>query len=347
VSASSRAIFVLAAVMAVGCSQILGADFEGGHLRDEDAGSAAAANGGDSATTDAGSTPDADVDAGPSVPPHIVLFGGLGEAAFDDTWTWDGTKWTWRKVTPHPPGRYHHAMATLGRKVVLFGGWGEANGGTLYDDTWVWDGNAWEEKHPAHKPTPREGHLLATRNGEVILYGGTTDQETWSWDGTDWSHDVTAGYPPRAVFCLGGSGDGIVLLGTDDVDANAKADTWLYQTNQWSLLGGSSSLTRDGCTMSTLPDGRIVLFGLSGDETWMFSTAHVWSKLATTSTPDNRNQHAMATLDGKPTIFGGALGGDTGYYYNDTWVLEGNAWKKMPTDVAPSFRFAHAMAAIP
>ena len=40
-----------------------------------------------------------------------VLFGGATlTAEFGDTWTWDGTSWTWKNVTG-PSARHFAAMA--------------------------------------------------------------------------------------------------------------------------------------------------------------------------------------------------------------------------------------------
>ena len=63
-----------------------------------------------------------------------VLFGGASlSGVFSDTWEWDGTSWTQLSPAASPPARDAHAMATLGSKVVLFGG---GNGTTAVNDTW-------------------------------------------------------------------------------------------------------------------------------------------------------------------------------------------------------------------
>lgn len=72
---------------------------------------------------------------------RVVLFGGEDDASrlyLGDTWTWDGTAWQQRTVTPAPPVRTKAGMAydDARQQVVLFGGiaWGD----DLFDDTWVY-----------------------------------------------------------------------------------------------------------------------------------------------------------------------------------------------------------------
>src|SRR5436305_1246047 len=67
---------------------------------------------------------------------EVVVFGGTptarpfyepslpAPAGEGDTWTWDGTTWTKLAPAASPPARMNHAMATLGNKVILFGGEG-------------------------------------------------------------------------------------------------------------------------------------------------------------------------------------------------------------------------------
>ncbi len=77
-----------------------------------------------------------------------VLFGGLTPAYtdLDDTWTWDGTRWTLVDFPgPKPPARSHHAMAydkQRGR-IVLFGGVTGEMQAIQLQDTWEWDGATW------------------------------------------------------------------------------------------------------------------------------------------------------------------------------------------------------------
>src|SRR2546430_6822932 len=57
----------------------------------------------------------------------VVLFGGTrgdGSPPLDDTWTWDGCRWTQAKPATSPPGRSFGNLASdpSSGKVILFGG---------------------------------------------------------------------------------------------------------------------------------------------------------------------------------------------------------------------------------
>ncbi len=94
----------------------------------------------------------------------VVLFGGIslsgaGPTITDlgDTWQFDGATWTKRDV-PGPSVRAGSALATLGNKLVLFGG---SHGNTRFDETWSWDGNAWTHL-AVTGPSARGGAAMTT-----------------------------------------------------------------------------------------------------------------------------------------------------------------------------------------
>jgi hypothetical protein len=130
---------------------------------------------------------------------RTVLFGGIGADGQhrDDTWEWDGTRWTEIKVAG-PAARARHRMVfDAGRGVsLLFGGdTGNPSAGqwTLSDETWTWNGAAWQKLQPAASPSPRMAHALAydADRRRVVLFGGQTAdatvEETWEWDGQTWT----------------------------------------------------------------------------------------------------------------------------------------------------------------
>src|SRR5215468_2010500 len=56
---------------------------------------------------------------------RVLLFGGsTGTTFHDDTWSWDGSRWTQLAPSLSPPARDQHVMAYDGARgrVVLFGG---------------------------------------------------------------------------------------------------------------------------------------------------------------------------------------------------------------------------------
>jgi hypothetical protein len=67
----------------------------------------------------------------------VLLFGGATtEGVSDQTWAWDGNRWTRLKLSPSPPGRKYHALAwdRFKRLAILFGGSvGESSLGDLWE----------------------------------------------------------------------------------------------------------------------------------------------------------------------------------------------------------------------
>jgi hypothetical protein len=68
-----------------------------------------------------------------------------------------GAVTTWEEL-PILSRRWGHATATLGDKLVLFGG----HAGDELADTWEWDGAAWTRRAPAVSPGFRWNGALAT-----------------------------------------------------------------------------------------------------------------------------------------------------------------------------------------
>jgi hypothetical protein len=105
-----------------------------------------------------------------------VLFGGFnsGVGVENDTWVWNGSKWTEKFPAHSPSPRFDHTLAydSAKGKVVLFGG-ADANNNPL-GDTWVWNGSDWTEEPNTGQPPPRYSQAMAydSSHGEVVLYGG-------------------------------------------------------------------------------------------------------------------------------------------------------------------------------
>jgi hypothetical protein len=108
----------------------------------------------------------------------VVLFGGAyaSNAAYGDTWTWNGVTWVQQFPTSAPSARSSNGLVydpSLG-SVVLFGG---AVGGLWQqstNDTWIWDGTNWKQINPATVPTNRYafGIDYDVEAKAVVVFGG-------------------------------------------------------------------------------------------------------------------------------------------------------------------------------
>lgn len=144
---------------------------------------------------------------------RIVLFGNVGGPT--DTWLFDGTVWT-KSSAAGPMGdpgglsdsRGFQTMATLGNRVILFGGEQDAN--HILGDTWAFDGTAWTQLSPSHAPAARYHAGMTAYGGKLVLYGGAGAipngapfyGDTWTFDGMDWAQASSTGPAARYGYVL-------------------------------------------------------------------------------------------------------------------------------------------------
>jgi hypothetical protein len=170
---------------------------------------------------------------------RVVLFGGrsprveqagsfdsLIESPLNDTWTWDGKRWSDAPLTdavnaPSPRSGATMVYDDARKELVLFGGFSYATVGTgcTTCDTWSWNGKGWRRTSTTGPsvPTAVDGvsqdfpqpaaYDAATRQiitvtppaspcGGVETPGcGSKPPITWLWDGKSWHQQAS----PRMV----------------------------------------------------------------------------------------------------------------------------------------------------
>jgi len=186
----------------------------------------------------------------------VVLFGGSGSnGLLDDTWLWDGRKWSPQTSEKHPSKRTNHSLASMESGVLLFGGSDHDVGNMrLLGDTWEYRGGAWARRAPSRSPSPRNGHRMALdlKTSRVLLFGGKADSgkplsDTWLWDGTNWS-EVSAEDGPSArahmIIVTDTARKRMVLYGGE----GASTDTWEWDGVGWNRMRPRTSpKARIGC----------------------------------------------------------------------------------------------------
>ena len=120
----------------------------------------------------------------------VVMFGGYGSHAtvLNDTWEWNGQRWTRVNTANAPSPRWDTSMTydPARERIVLFGG--QSREGNL-GDTWEYDGRTWTRLDIAG-PTPRNGHALVydPRTKTILLFGGRDEpnyfNDLWAFDGS-------------------------------------------------------------------------------------------------------------------------------------------------------------------
>ncbi len=162
---------------------------------------------------------------------RVVLFGGrTKDGPSDETWHWDGDKWS--KVDPDvaPSPRFDHTMALdeASGKLLLHGGCATSLCGEPLTDTWAWDGEDWQQLDGGDGPGPRAGGMVYDRSEPALLRFG--EGEGWRWGGETWG---TAGAAPDALaaFAIAYHPDtaGVVLFGGLDAKLGATDDTWVFR----------------------------------------------------------------------------------------------------------------------
>ena len=201
-----------------------------------------------------------------------VLFGGSPEENefLNDTWEWDGRKWTQVNVKGPSP-RAEAAMAFDSRRgrIVLFGGHNRAGeAGSRLGDTWEWDGKSWIEIKVTG-PSPRNGaaEVYDSGRGKIVLFGGSTREavsgETWEWDGEQWVENRAASTEGRfnCVMAYDGARRKVIRYG-GRYSGKPVGDTWEYDGKAWKRLSSTGPAARNHTAMAYDPKSKkIALFG--------------------------------------------------------------------------------------
>jgi hypothetical protein len=174
-----------------------------------------------------------------------------------ETWTWDGTTWTARSVSPEPTAFSSDCGmsfdAATGTVALV------TNGGGDHIDTWAWDGSAWAQR-PASGPEPIVGDSLilaaGPAAGQVFLYAGVEPcpisgvgfgdclqpvSQLWQLQNGTWSLVSTDVAPPSRVDGAFGydAGTNQLVLSGGSSDGSWLSDTWVYAPS-----GGSGTTVR-------------------------------------------------------------------------------------------------------
>lgn len=287
-----------------------------------------------------------------------ILFGGAdAKRVLNDTWIFDGEKWSLVSTAESPSPRAFPAMTydSARKKTLLFGGnrvlFGkDDNDYEFFNDFWEFDGRTWTK---LIVPTP-EGRAEASfvfdrQRQKAVLFGGYRIEngimkplsDTWEWDGKSWKK-ITEGVPAArsgAAIAYDSKRKKAILFG-GGIKGGGASETWEWDGNIWTEIKSAKSEPRYNSTMVFDGSrGKIVRFGgwdgkQRVSETWEFD-GKSWAKLNIES-PDARN-HAVMVYDSKRkkiVLFGGH---NNDFVFGDTWEFAGEVWNKI-FPVAPQKR---------
>jgi hypothetical protein len=276
----------------------------------------------------------------------VILFGGLvigseGLNALDDTWSWDGARWTELHPTASPPGLsgallgYDPATGSL----VLTGGDTSTPGGHLEetDATWSWDGSAWTGEAAGDLPASDQPTALATDSatGQLILMttgAGCQGLDTWEWGGSTWVllHPVAS---PPATFEAGlvfdPRTDGLDFfpapagcVGVDET-ASATPPVWSWNGSTWSTATAQPDTVLTGSWELTTSSGAALVVTSGGTYQWSGGDGGGWSQVSTSPAAGDA-AIAYDAADDQVVLFGGICSSCDGTAVADTWTWDGS-----------------------
>jgi hypothetical protein len=291
-----------------------------------------------------------------------VLFGGVSN---DQTWEWDGTRWT-QRIVAGPHARSGCAMAYDAARgvTVLFGGVYQRED-TSYNwlsDTWEWDGTSWTQRMVTGPSGRASAMSYDAARGVTVLFGGSNDPwgcgqcggilgDTWEWDGASWTQRTSQSAPARrfghAMVYDSARHVTVLFGGRCSWDCIMAPETWEWDGASWSLTSANGPRGRMGPALAyDAARGVTVLFGGSLDEeylsdTWEWNGSH-WVQ-RTAQGPTNLGwQSAAYDAARRVTVLFGAVGPDGGFAVS-TWEWNGTTWTQPYTAGVPALAH-HAMA---
>lgn len=290
----------------------------------------------------------------------VLMFGGTDYATtYDETWTWDGGRWTRQSPSLSPPARQSAGMAghVSAGLVVLAGG---TTGFTPLADTWVWDGEQWDEAAGDPLPGPRQGMAMAwdPASEQVVLFGGTdgttTYGDTWVFDATlGWQPLDVTGPPARHTSAMAwdASRGGLVLAHGFDGSRTQLADAWLWDGAGWtelSDLGGPPALAEHSLLADPV-HGDVFLFGgRSAGNTPLAAPWRLgpdgWVSADPRVRPSARNGAALGWDAAREELilFGGEDLNIQGA--RETWRWDGRGWSQAAPATSPPGRVVAQLA---
>jgi hypothetical protein len=266
----------------------------------------------------------------------------------DDTWTFDGHRWSLVSRSDRPMSGVRLAWDSRRGRMLSFGGY-LGRSGSIGDLRVLEDGRWRVLDARPDLATAEAGFVYDDRRDRLVLFGGgggapgSARGEVWQHDGTSWSRWEGAAPPGRQAHAMvhdsrrgvtivyGGSGSGQPGSPPPRLD-----DLWEFDGTRWrevEFAGGPGPRMAAGATFDA-KRGVMLLFGgmdatgMRGD-LWSWDGA-TWTQLATEG-PAPRAMGALAydAARDRVVLFGGRRGWPDDL--NDTWEWDGRAW----TEVRP------------
>jgi hypothetical protein len=278
---------------------------------------------------------------------QLVVFGG-STGTGDDTWIWNGSKWTLLSPATHPPAllgavaAYDPAL----RVVMLFGGQLYASGDS--NATWGWDGETWHELNAGiGGPPPGTGTMAwdAALDQMVLVSPlsatSASKGQTWIWAKTTWiprgvqtpflANGLVLGYDESARTLTAVSCCGTIQTST----GVGVTQSWRWDGSLWHQLVVTSNPTAaallglvwDSASQSLLLGAQKTLVS-PRPAVFLRLAGHEWVALNAVSDPDISSGDTLVETAVGVVLLVGANNVTTGSATPiHMWLWTGAAWK--------------------
>ena len=264
--------------------------------------------------------------------PFVASHANGSDDGFEKVMVWDSATKKWVTITSPPPfsPRGHYAVALLGRKLLVWGGWAIRAGGAQGDGA-VLDlaHKSWKKISSLNAPSPRLDPMVAWTGKRLLIWGGRF--ATWPpasartlGDGaaydpaTDrWTPMSTENAPsPRTDAVVAWTGRKLVVLaGAPEIGGKPLRDGGIYDpaTDRWTHVDpppGNVVLPKGNVGPLTYvvvaPDGRVVFLPQQLEQIVILDpeTAR-WTTLDTDA-PGKRNSFRAFLVGRRLIVWGGS-----------------------------------------
>lgn len=268
---------------------------------------------------------------------QVVLFGGVGD--YDNTWLWNGRRWTLARPRASPPGRFDAAAAydPVTRRVMVYGG--RLGPGQVVCDTWAWTGSTWIELDRGNSQLPPgEGAQMgwdASHEEMILVARGDTGLETWAWR-SGWvlqSQGSVAGDWPAGMIVDPASRS--LLLVTWSGTPLSSAATWRWDGAAWRPLSGPTMVPLIGSIAVDPVEGHPVLLAGAGasqteEELWSWDGAG-WTPVPGSTLPSVDASEIVTDVGRARLLLFGSVTPSTQQRTEalHTWAWAGSAWQRL------------------
>ena len=263
---------------------------------------------------------------------------------FNDTWAFDGTRWTKLGEAGQRLSGAQLAYDTKLNRIMSFGGYADR---MSLPDLRSFDGKDWltTGQHPESRAA-EPGFVYDSRRDRFVTFGGSAGRgstlgDTWELTGTTWSKFAGASPPGRQghVMVFDSKRNRVVVFGGAGSGGPGQpppqfSDTWEFDGTTWTEKRASGPGPRGAAGAAfDSKRGVVLIFGGAGPQgffgdTWSWDGS-TWKKLADTG-PEPRAMGYLAydKVRDRMVLFGGRKGWPDGDL-NDTWEWDGSKWTRV------------------